>query len=371
VTSALPVRVREAEPHELAGWDAQLGRFANAREVHTRAWVDSLVDCGFGRPLYLLFESGGEVVGCLPGLLRRVGPWLLFGSPLAGWQTVSLGPAFDPARISTGDVVEPLVTYLERQHGVAHIEMLHRDLDPDAMRALGFVGEPVGTYRAELHPGDETRTLKAMKDSARRNIRRAERLGLTVRFEEDDAFVAEHYDQAAAVYRRRGTAIPFSLHRVRQCVRRMRDAGALLAPAVYLPDGRTCIASGIFFVGHGELLLWSWAHRDRYRWYRGTELMTWTVMRRAMAAGCQSFDLMGRGDFKAQLGATLDFGKWRWMRSRPRWLALARRAAEAGYRSQQAVRGRVSRLVARVAGAGHAGEEAPVPTATPAGGGVS
>ncbi|HET7040237.1 MAG TPA: GNAT family N-acetyltransferase [Gemmatimonadales bacterium] len=350
MTAPAPVRVREASGEELAGWDARLADLPNARVVHTRAWVESLGDCGFGTPLYLVFEADGGVVGCLPGLLRRVGPWCLFGSPLAGWQTISLGPAFDGGRVATADLMGPLVTHLERRHGVAHIELMHPALEPEAMRALGFTGEPVATYRAALHPGDEARTFRAMKDSARRNVRRAERLGLVVRFaEHDEGFVDEHYDQAVAVYRRRGAAIPFSRDRVRQCFRRMRDAGCLLAPCVYLPDGRTCIASGMFLMGYGELLLWSWAHRDRYRWYRGTELMTWTVMRRAMAAGCASFDLMGRGDFKAKLGAELEYRKWRWMRSRPRWLALARRVAEAGYRSQQALRGRVGRLAARVA----------------------
>jgi hypothetical protein len=342
------VRIREAEAGDLVGWDALVRQFPNHRLVHTRAWLDSLDAAGFGSPLYLLFESDGAVVGCLPGLIRRVGPWRLFGSPLAGWQTVSMGPAFDPARLSTATLLDALVPYLERRHGVAHIELMLPGLEADAMRAGGFRGEPVGTYRAALFPGDEARALKAMKDSARRNIRRAERLGLVVRFEDHDEFVDEHYDQVAAVYRRRGTAIPFSRERVLACFRRMREAGALIAASVYLPGGRVSIATGMFFIENRELLLWTWAHRDHYRWYRGTEAMTWAVMRRAMAAGCESFDLMGRGDFKAQLGAKLDVSKWRWMRSRPRWLAGARQAAAVAFRSQQAVRGRVSRLAARV-----------------------
>jgi len=345
------VRVREADADDLVRWDSLVREFPNHRLGHTRAWLDSLDAAGFGSPLYLLFESDGAVVGCLPGLIRRVGPWRLFGSPLAGWQTVSMGPAFDPARLSTPAMLDALVPYLEDRQGVAHVELMLTGLEPDALRARGFRGEPVGTYRAALFPGDEERALTAMKDSARRNIRRASRLGLVVRFEDHDEFVDEHYDQVAAVYRRRGTAIPFSRERVLACFRRMREAGALIAASVYLPGGRVSIATGMFFIENRELLLWTWAHRDHYRWYRGTEAMTWAVMRRAMAAGCESFDLMGRGDFKAQLGAELDFSKWRWMRSRPRWLAAARRAAAVGFLAQQAVRGRVGRLAARVAAA--------------------
>src|SRR6266513_1195042 len=83
------------------------------------------------------------------------------------------------------------------------------------------------------------------------------------------------------------------------------------------------------FTVHGhELLLSMWTHRTRYRWYRPTELMTWTVMQKAMALGCDSFDLMGRGDFKAKFGAAPDASKQRWVWSRYAWLTAARRLAQ-------------------------------------------
>src|SRR2546430_15201898 len=97
------MRVREATPDELANWDAIVRRFPNHRVPHMRAWIDALGASGCGRPLYLVLEngSGNGIVGCFPGLLVNVGRWRIFGSPLAGWQTVSLGPAYDPARFST------------------------------------------------------------------------------------------------------------------------------------------------------------------------------------------------------------------------------------------------------------------------------
>ena len=337
-------RLREATPHELEEWDALIARFWNHRVTHRRCWIESLAEAGCGRPLYLVWEKGAEVVGCMPGLVARVGLWRGFGSPLPGWQTVSLGPVWDRRRVSARELVGLLVPYLQLVHRVSYMELMTSDLAPAMMRSLGFRGEPAPTFRAPLYPDDEQRTFRGLKDSARRNVRRAERLGLVVHTEEDESFVDEHYDQLREVYLRGGNAVPFSRRRVQQCFRHLQRAGRLVAVSVRMPDG-TCIATGTFFIDNRELNLWMWAHRTRYRWYRPTELMTWTVMQRALRAGCVTFDLNGEGAFKEKFGAVPDLTKHRWVLSNPAWLTSLRFWAERGYRVQQSVRGQLARLV--------------------------
>jgi hypothetical protein len=238
--------------------------------------------------------------------------------------------------------MEVLIPFLDGTLGVHHMEIMSPDLDPGTMLGLGFRGEPWPTYRTPLFPGHEARALKRLKDSARRNITRGVKQGLEVRFEADESFVDEHFEQIDEVYVRGGHAVNFGRQRVLECFRAMRKAGNLLAVSVYLPD-RTNIATGMFTVEGKELLLWTWAHRLKYRWHRPTELMTWTVMQRAMQAGCESFDLMGLGDFKTKFGAELDNRKYRWVRSRYRWLTGMRDLAAKGLQWQQALRGRVAR----------------------------
>jgi teichuronic acid biosynthesis glycosyltransferase TuaC len=337
--------VREATPSEELEWDTLVRRFAHHRIVHTRAWLRSLEASGCGRPLYLIFERDHEIVGCLPGLMARLGPLRLFGSPLPGWQTVSMGPLFGEHRVSTAELVGACLPFLQRRYGIHHIELMSSHLDPVAMEALGFRGEAIPTYRAPLHPGDEATTLRALTDSARRNVRRAIKLGLVTRFETDEAFVDEHYSQIEEVYARRGFSVPFGKRRVLELFRHMKAAGSLLAIAVYLGNGGPCIATGMFTVDGRELLLSMWTHRTRYRWHRPTELMTWTVMQKAMTLGCDTFDLMGRGVFKAKFGAKPDSSKCRWVWSRYRWLTAARDLAERGYRWQQVVRGHLAQLI--------------------------
>jgi hypothetical protein len=337
------LHLRECSPLELPEWDSLVRRFANHRVAHTLAWVRSLEASGFGRSRFLVFEKEGEIVGCLPGLVTDIGPIRLFGSPPPASQTVSMGPAFADGLVTTHDLMEVLIPYLERHLGVHHIEILSPDLDPGTMLMLDFRGEPWPTYRMPLVPGDEAQTLKRLKTSARRNVARGVKLGLEVRFESDERFVDEHYDQIREVYLRGGHSVNFGRRRVLECFRRMRDAGNLIAVSVYLPEGRINIATGMFTIEGKELLLWTWAHRARYRWYRPTELMTWTVIQQALKAGCENFDLMGLGEFKTRFGAERDDRKYRWVRSRYRWLGRMRDLAARGLHWQQALRGRVAR----------------------------
>jgi hypothetical protein len=337
------VVIREASAEELARWDELVTGFENYRVVHKLGWMRSLEACVKGKPLYLVYEKEGRVVGCLPGFLVNMGPLKLFGSPLPGWQTLSMGPVFDPELLSAREMVPALIGYLEKNYGVHHIELLSDGLDAEVMEGLGFQCKPTATFAAPMFPNDEAATMRRLKESARRNVKRALKLGLVIRFEEDESFVEEHYDQLVEVYARGGNAIPFTKKRALEFFRSMKESGNLLAVSVNLPDGGPCIATGTFTVEGRELLLWMWAHRTRYRWYRPTELMTWTVMKRAMELGCDHVDFMGRGDFKAKFGAELGVSKYRWVRSRYRWLLQVRMLAERGYRWQQALRGRRTR----------------------------
>lgn len=332
--------LRVATAAELEQWDTLVRRFPGCRVTHTRAWIESLASSGCGTPLLLVAEHEGEIAGCLPGLLSAMGGVKVFGSPREGWQTVSMGPVFDDSRISGAEIMAQAEQFLAREHGVGHVEVMSTSLEPAAMAKLGFEASAVPTFRAPLFPGDEAKGLKNLKDSARRNIKRAQKLGLEVRFETDERFVDEHYAQLREVYLRGGFAIPFPKRRILECFTKLRDAGSLVAAAVYLPDGRTCIATGMFFIEGRELNLWMWATRPHYRWYRPTELMTWSVMKHAMALGCDTMDFMGRGEFKKVFGAEQDDTKYRYLKSRVRWLRLARRMAGTGYRMQQQLRGR-------------------------------
>ncbi len=343
IISQKGTQVRSATSEEILRWDELIARFKNHRVTHKTAWLRSLENCVKGKMLYLVYENRGEIVGCLPGMITRVGPLRVFGSPFPGWQTVSMGPVFDEYATSTNELIEPLIQYLELEYGVHHIEIMCADLDHSIMERCGFRGRIEYTFSATLFPETPERVLKNMKTNAKRNIKRAQELGLITRFRNDEEFADEVFDQIKEVFHRGGNTVPFAKKRVEEFIRNLKDTGNMIAIAIYLPDGETCIATGLFTVESNELLLWMWTHRTEFRNYRPTEFMTWQVMQKAMELGCDKIDFMGRGDFKAKLGAQLDERKIRWVRSRYQWLTSVRDAAEKIYRWQQSLRGKYIR----------------------------
>src|SRR5207247_3904112 len=83
---------REARLDEIVNWDRLVTRYANARVVHQIGWLRSVAAAEGADPIFIVFEKGHDLVGCLPGLVSRIGPVRIFGSPLVGWQTGTMGP---------------------------------------------------------------------------------------------------------------------------------------------------------------------------------------------------------------------------------------------------------------------------------------
>jgi hypothetical protein len=338
-----PVTLREANPQELKDWDTIISGFPNSRIFHTKAWIRSIEAFAGARGVYLVYEKNNHIVGCFPGLLSRLGPLNIFGSPREGWQTGSMGPAFDPGHITTEELVSPLLPYLRRYFGVLHVEFICRDLDREIMAQLGFIEEVLPSFVAELPSEPEDAWRGVLNQKMRGNVRKARKLGLEARMGLIPGFVDRYYEQIALIFSRRRVAIPFTRRRVEQLIDRFKDTGALLPVSVYLADGETCVATGIFLVRSPELFLWGWAHRNEYGSYCPVQLLTWTAMEKAIQLGCRSFDLFGPGKAKKKTGGVLDHGTVRWMYSPVPGLMAGREVARRLYRRWQRVKASLSR----------------------------
>jgi hypothetical protein len=337
-----PVRVREATIDEIAAWDQLVQQFPGWRVFHLRSWIKSIETFARVKALYLICETAGEVVGCIPGFLARIGPIRLFCSPREGWQTDCMGPVFDPEKLNTKALISALIHFLERRHRVHHIEMASPMLDESMMEELGFRGQKLFTYRVPLFPGNEAKTLSGVHSRTRSYMRSLGKGKLIVSVDEDESFVDEHYAQVHAVFARHGKSVPFSRERVAQLVQSMRREGRLLTLAVRTPDDRRCISSAIFLMAGTEMYLWSWAHLEEFGRLHPVELMAWSAMQRGMQVGCTTLDWGGGGHAKVKYGSVPDQTNVRWLRSRYRSIADLRAVAVRCYRMQQSARGRIA-----------------------------
>ncbi len=340
------ILVREATPAERCHWDELVAQFEDSRVFQKQAWIQSVEAFSGAKPLYLLLEREGAIVGCFPGFLVKLGPLRIFGSPLEGWQTQSMGPAFAQDRVSTAEMFGASIPFLENQHGVHHMELTSAHLEHEAMRKFGFRGEKMFTYRVPLFPGEEDKAMKNMDRNTRNQLRKAVKLGLTANIETDESFVDEFYAQMQEVFTRHRKSVSFTRARARLMFRFMKESGKLLALSVRMPQDGACAATGIFMIDGRELHFWGWTHRAQFRWWCPSELLIWTAMQKAMQAGCVTFDMAGGGKAKVKFGALPDLRGYHWIRSRYRWLANVRESAKRGYRWQQRVRGRIASQVA-------------------------
>lgn len=111
------VTCREADQQEIVRWDEIVGQFDNHRMFHREDWLRSVRESTGAQLLHLVFERNHEIVGCLPGFLTSVGPIRFFCSPREGWQAGIIGPAFDPGKLSTHDMITGLMPFLRTVTG--------------------------------------------------------------------------------------------------------------------------------------------------------------------------------------------------------------------------------------------------------------
>lgn len=178
----------------------------NRSPYHHPAWLNA-VSGGIGFELKIVgVYDGAELVAAMPGFMTRRGPFRLFGSPLRGTLTSYLGPlGFGPAVEAENllALVATCNTFARNNWGVRYARYTLRDAPNQPAETLEdtWTLQHPGSYRLEL-PSDEATLWSGLKSDCRRNIRRAERLGIEV-VPFGDA--RQFYKMLDGTYRRHGS----------------------------------------------------------------------------------------------------------------------------------------------------------------------
>ncbi|MCZ6817322.1 MAG: GNAT family N-acetyltransferase, partial [Planctomycetota bacterium] len=235
-----------------------------------------------------------------PGFSVRKGPLSVFGCPLPGWTTPYMGPVVGPGT-QTRELYEAIFQTLRRE-GFRHAEVRPHTVDVDAVRPIGCLYAPTGTYVATIAVDSEG-ILASFSKSTRKVIRRGLKGEIEATFATDSSFVDRYYDQLLEVFEKSGRVPSYTRNRVRALWNHLMPTGRLLATQVMLGDA--CIATRIDICGNGWLHSFGSASYRQWLRHHPNELARYHAMCEAARRRLTQYDLMGRGDYKAKFNARL------------------------------------------------------------------
>jgi CelD/BcsL family acetyltransferase involved in cellulose biosynthesis len=270
-----------------------------ALPFHRPLWLQILSECYGFRPFVLAMEAASGVVAA--GL-----PLLEVRDPVRGRRWVALPFTDRCPPLATSRDAERV---LARELTAAAAEQAVRRVE--VRSELAGPGLSAGTvavqHLLDLGPGAQA-VERGFSSAARRNTRKARRVGLEVRLAECEEDVTEAFYRLHMRTRRR-LGVPVQPRRFFRLLWQLGLERGLGHGLLILAEGRP-IAAGIFLVG-GRTLVYKYGASDERTWsLRPNNLLFAEAIGRACQAGMMNFDFgrsaledVGLRAFKASWGA--------------------------------------------------------------------
>ena len=288
-------------------WDALVAAAPDGEVFHTSAWLDLLERSFRVRSVRLGLVRSGRLVAGLPLLLRRIGPFVVAGSPLYNVATPQMGPICQQPE--DFEALWMAFEALQARRRVAFAEVIFgspratRVLDP-----LGYVIEPSRTLILDLAGRTPDDVWRGFEGRCRTAIRKAERLGVAVSLATDLSFLPDYRALAQLVYSksRRPPPTPDAFYQI--LWQRFAPTGALrVLTARY--HGET-VAAAIFLAHAGRFYYLDGVSNAQGNQVCANNLLQWEALQWALAERLHTYDMVGAGiasiaRFKASFGGVV------------------------------------------------------------------
>lgn len=299
---ARPRRARvtiERVPYDAAAWEAVISSRADAEVYHSPAWLEFLAESQGAEPVVAVVAADGRPVGhFVGGVVRRFGLRIL-GSPAPGWTTQTMGFLLEPGADRRA-AADALPSFAFRQLGCVHVELADRHLPAACMEGSAFEHELGGTFLIDL-ARDEEAIFAGLPAKTRQHVRRAMRSGLRAEVGGDVGFADEYMRLLTEVFARQGLAPTYGIDRVRTLIRTVQSSGQLQLLSILTPDGET-VAAGLSIGRNTLAVAWGMAWSRSHSALHPIDLLWWERIRYWHGRGATTFDMGGRGDYKAKYG---------------------------------------------------------------------
>ncbi len=282
---------------------SELESYPDRSLFQSRPWLEFVARTQRARPRIVVLRRGHETVGFFTYLVVRRAGLRIAGSPFKGWTTDYLGFNVRDEEVRD-EALRQVSTFLFKQVGCAHFELVDRKVDLGRAKDLGLEFSPAKTYEIDLTSSEEA-LLEGMHASTRRYIRRAEkRLNVVIEACTDSGFVMDYYSQLVEVFARQGLVPTYGIDRVRALVDCLMPSGDLLLLRARDRAGG-CMATGIFPARRGTMHFWGGATRQEKLKEHPNEPLHWHAMRYWRKRGMTCYDMGGGGEYKENYGGVL------------------------------------------------------------------
>jgi peptidoglycan pentaglycine glycine transferase (the first glycine) len=301
-TGAYHLRVVVTDDDDGAVWDAFLTKVPRVPYHQSSLWAGLKTRQGW-RSALMTVTRNGSIHGGAQLLYRSI--------PLAGAVGfVPRGPLLasnDPALAAAAAVgLERLahacnVTYLIVQPPRERADVVTPQLLRNGYRTAPRIMAPheTTTRLLDLSQGEAT-ILSGMRSSTRRNVRLAQRRGMTVR-EGGPADLPAFYSLLAATGQRRGFSLPPASFF--DAAWTTMAPGGMLRMAVAEFDGEP-VSAFLWLVLGDTMNCWLGAWSGKHRYHRPNEALDWSGIRWAAGQGLRWYDFQGDSDYTRGFGGS-------------------------------------------------------------------
>jgi hypothetical protein len=283
------IEIKPVTPNE---WDRFVDRRTEALPFHTSAWLNLL-----SRIYMLEWDRLGAwqestLVGIIPLMYRKLGPFRLCGSPLMKSiaSTPYMAPLSDPEM--QAPIIEALYPFLLSRR-VDHIEIAFPGMiaGTERLASLGYTLQVCHKVILELNDHTIDQLWSGLDDACRRAIRKAVSSGVRIIECHDASFIDEFYCMAQEVYCKAGREPHISKSFYEQLWDNLANTGMV---RIYLAaQGDNVLAGGIFITYKGTVYYLSGVSYDIGLALRPNNLLQWRLIEWATENQYKFYDLGG------------------------------------------------------------------------------
>jgi hypothetical protein len=280
---------------QYADWfDQHRTALCNRSPFHHPAYLDAVAQGIQVRVVFIGVYQGNDMIGAIPGFVSRRGPFQLYGSPLRGTSTSYLGPIMlmpPNERYDMVQLIEQCRHFACREWRAQYFECTLRKsvTNSDSKLSQEWVLAYPASYYVDLSKGTAS-VWSGMTYTARRYIRKSERLGIQIRTLDDPEV---YYQLLEETFARRGVIPSHPKQYFKILIEELTSQNLLWSWAAEY-EGKI-ISAGLFLHDDHEMHYLSGASLSQYRKLPTSYLMHWHAIETAVQSGLSIYDMTGRG----------------------------------------------------------------------------